>query len=170
MEFLAVGQVVRTIGLKGEVKIYPSTHFRDTRFKKGSRVFLLNENNEIEKELTIKSHRVNGNCDNLIFEEISTIEEAEKINKKYLFVEKNREILGKNEFFYSDLIGMKVSFDNGQEIGVVKAIEEYNSYATFRVQTKEKDVLIPFVKAFIKSISLEEKQIVVNYIKGLIWK
>ena len=168
MEFLTVGQIVRTIGLKGEVKIYPSTHFRDTRFKKGSRVFLLNDNNEIERELTIKSHRVNGNCDNLIFEEISSIEEAEKINKKYLFVEKNREILGKNEFFYSDLVGMKVDFDNGKEIGVVKAIEEYNSYVTLRVKTNGKDVLVPFVEAFIKSVSLEEKQIIVKFIEGLL--
>ena len=168
MEFLTVGQVVRTIGLKGEVKIYPSTHFRDTRFKKGSRVFLLNDNNEIERELTIKMHRVNGNCDNLIFEEITSIEEAEKINKKYLFVEKNREILGKNEYFYSDLIGMKVDFDNGQEIGVVKAIEEYNSYVTLRVKTKGKDVLIPFVEAFIKSVSLEEKHIIIKFIEGLL--
>ena len=168
MEFLAVGQVVRTIGLKGEVKIYPSTHFRDTRFKKGSRVFLLNENNEVERELTIKTHRTNGNCDNLIFEEISTIEEAEKLNKKYLFVEKNQEILGKNEYFYSDLIGMKVDFDNGKEIGVVKAIEEYTSYATLRVKTNGKDVLIPFVQAFIKSVSLEEKHIIINYIEGFL--
>ena len=168
MEFLTVGQIVRTIGLKGEVKIYPSTHFRDTRFKKGSRVFLLNDNNEIERELTIKSHRVNGNCDNLIFEEISSIEEAEKINKKHLFVEKNREILGKNEFFYSDLVGMKVNFDNGKEIGVVKAIEEYNSYVTLRVKTNGKDVLVPFVEAFIKSVSLEEKQIIVKFIEGLL--
>ena len=168
MEFLTVGQVVRTIGLKGEVKIYPSTHFRDTRFKKGSRIFLLNDNNEIERELTIKTHRVNGNCDNLIFEEITSIEEAEKINKKYLFVEKNREILGKNEYFYSDLVGMKVDFDNGKEIGVVKAIEEYNSYVTLRVKTSEKDVLIPFVKAFIKSVSLEEKHIIINFIEGLL--
>ena len=168
MEFLTVGQIVRTIGLKGEVKIYPSTHFRDTRFKKGSRVFLLNDNNEIERELTIKSHKVNGNCDNLIFEEISSIEEAEKINKKYLFVEKNREILGKNEFFYSDLVGMKVDFDNGKEIGVVKAIEEYNSYVTLRVKTNGKDVLVPFVEAFIKSVSLEEKQIIVKFIEGLL--
>ena len=168
MEFLTVGQVVRTIGLKGEVKIYPSTHFRDTRFKKGSRVFLLNDNNEVERELTIKAHRTNGNCDNLIFEEISTIEEAEKLNKKYLFVEKNREILGKNEYFYSDLIGMKVDFDNSKEIGVVKAIEEYTSYATLRVKTNGKDVLIPFVQAFIKSVSLEEKHIIINYIEGLL--
>ena len=168
MEFLTVGQIVRTIGLKGEVKIYPSTHFRDTRFKKGARVFLLNESNEIEKELTIKAHRTNGDCDNIIFEEISSIEEAEKINKKYLFIEKNREFLGKNEYFYSDLIGMKVDFDNGQSIGFVKAIEEYNSYATLRVKTPGKDVLIPFVKAFILSVSLEEKQITVKFIEGLL--
>ena len=170
MEFLAVGQIVRTIGLKGEVKIYPSTHFRDTRFKKGSHVFLLNENKEIERELTIKLHRTNGDCDNIIFEEIDSIEEAEKINKRYLFVEKNPEILGKNEYFYSDLIGMKVDFDNGQTIGTVKAIEEYNSYATLRVKTTEKDVLIPFVNAFISSVSLEEKHIIVKYIKGLLWE
>ena len=168
MEFLTVGQVVRTIGLKGEVKIYPSTHFRDTRFKKGARVFLLNEQNEIERELTIKMHRINGDCDNVIFEEIGSIEEAEKINKKYLFVEKNQEFLGKNEYFYSDLIGMKVDFDNGKSIGVVKAIEEYNSYATLRVKTSGKDVLIPFVKAFILSVSLEEKHITVKFIEGLL--
>jgi 16S rRNA processing protein RimM len=168
MEFLTVGQVVRTIGLKGEVKIYPSTHFRDTRFKKGARVFLLNEQNEIEKELTIKMHRTNGDCDNVIFEEIGSIEEAEKINKKYLFVEKNPEFLRKNEYFYSDLIGMKVDFDNGKSIGVVKAIEEYNSYATLRVKTSGKDVLIPFVKAFILSVSLEEKHITVKFIEGLL--
>jgi len=168
MEFLTVGQVVRTIGLKGEVKIYPSTHFRDTRFKKGARVFLLNEQNQIERELTIKMHRVNGDCDNVIFEEIGSIEEAEKINKKYLFVEKNPEFLGKNEYFYSDLIGMKVDFDNGKSIGVVKAIEEYNSYATLRVKTSGKDVLIPFVKAFILSVSLDEKQIIVKFIEGLL--
>ena len=168
MEFLTVGQIVRTIGLKGEVKIYPSTHFRDTRFKKGSRVFLLNNNNEIERELTIKAHRVNGNCDNLIFEEITSIEEAEKINKKYLYVEKNREILGKNEYFYSDLVGMKVDFDNGKNIGVVKAIEEYSSYVTLRVKTEGKDVLVPFVEAFIKSVSLEDKLIIVKFIEGLL--
>ena len=168
MEFLTVGQIVKTIGLKGEVKVYPSTHFRDTRFKKGSHVFLLNDDGEIERDLTIKLHRVNGTCDNLVFEEIKSIEEAEKIIKKQLFVEKNTEILGKNEYFYSDLVGMKVNFDNGKEIGVVKAIEEYAAYATLRVKTSSKDVLIPFVNAFIKTVSLEDKQIIVNYIDGLL--
>lgn len=168
MEFLTVGQIVRTIGLKGEVKIYPSTHFRDTRFSKGSRVFLLNDKNEIERELTIKLHRTNGDCDNLIFEEISTIEEAEKINQKFLYVEKDQKFLKNGEFFYTDLVGMTCEFDNEKTIGKVIKIEEYNSYATLRVKTTEKDVLIPFVQAFVKSVSLEEKKIIVNYIEGLL--
>ena len=168
MEFLTVGQVVRTIGLKGEVKIYPSTHFRDTRFSKGSRVFLLNDKNEVERELTIKLHRTNGDCDNLIFEEITTIEEAEKIIHQYLCVEKEQKFLKNGEFFYSDLVGMTCEFDNGKLIGKVAKIEEYNSYATLRVKTDEKDVLIPFVKSFIKSVSLEDKKIIINFIEGLL--
>ena len=63
---------------------------------------------------------------------------------------------------------MKVDFDNGKKIGVVKAVEEYTSYQTLRVKTNGKDVLIPFVKAFIKSVSLEDKQIIINYIDGLL--
>lgn len=170
MEFLTVGQVVRTIGLKGEVKIYPSTHFGDSRFSKGSHVFLLNDNNEIERELVIKIHRKNGDCDNLIFEDISSIEEAEKINKKFLYVEKKQEFLEKGEYFYSDLIGMEAIFDNNKKIGKVIKVEEFNSYATLRVKTEGKDALIPFVKSFIKSVSLEDKTIVVNFIEGLLWE
>ena len=168
MDYLAVGQIVRTVGLKGEVKIYPSTHFRDARFKKGAHVFLLNDNKEIEKELTIKTHRQNGDCDQVVFEEISTIEEAEKINHKYLFVEKDQSFLNSSSFFYSDLMGMNVEFDNGKNIGIVTKIEEYNSYATLRVKTSGKDVLIPFVKSFIKSVSLDDKKIIINFIEGLL--
>ena len=112
-----------------------------------------------DSELTIKLHRTNGDCDNLIFEEITSIEEAEKILHKNLFVEKDQKFLKNGEFFYSDLVGMTCEFDNGKSIGKVIKIEEYNSYATLRVKTTEKDVLIPFVKSFIKSVSLEEKKI-----------
>ena len=73
MEYLSVGKIVRTIGLKGEVKVFPITHFRDSRFKKGSHVFLLDNNNNVLRDLTIKIHKKNGECDNLIFEEISSM-------------------------------------------------------------------------------------------------
>ena len=50
-----------------------------------------------------------------------------------------------------------------------KKIEEYSAYATLRVaREKHKDVLIPFVKSFILDVNLEEKKIIVKYIKGLL--
>ena len=77
MDFLTVGTIVRTIGLKGEVKVYPSTHFRDSRFSKGSHVFLLDENHNIVEDLLIVKHAKNGDCDNLIFEGFDSIEKVE---------------------------------------------------------------------------------------------
>ena len=168
MEYLIVGTIVRTIGLKGEVKVYPSTHFRDSRFSKGSHVFLLNENKEIEEDLLIVKHLKNGDCDNLIFEGYDSIEKAEKIIKRDLYVQKDNSFLKKDQYFYSDLEKMDVYFDNGDYIGKVKKVEEYTSYVTLRVSHQPKDVLIPFVNAFIKSVSLEEKKIVVKYIEGLL--
>lgn len=168
MEFLTVGRIVRTIGLKGEVKVYPTTHFRDSRFKNGNHVFLLDENNEISQDLIISKHKKNGDCDNLIFEGVDTIEKAEPLLKKDLVVEKDRSFLKKDQYFYSDLVGMDAYFDNGNLIGKVTKVEEYNKYATLRIAHKPKDVLVPFVNHFIKDVSLEEKKIVVNYIEGLL--
>ena len=168
MEFLTVGRIVRTIGLKGEVKIYPTTHFRDSRFKNGSHLFLIDENNNVERELVIKMHRTNGDCDNLIFEGIDTIEKAEEILKRDLFVLKDRSFLKKNQYFYSDLVGLDAYFDNGSLVGKVKKVEEYNKYATLRIEHSPKDVLVPFVDNFILDVSLEDKRIVIRYLEGLL--
>ena len=169
MEYLLVGTIVKTVGLKGEVRIYPSTHFRDSRFKVGNHVFLLDENGEKYKSLTIKKHNKIGEMDQLIFEEISSIEEAQLFVRKDLFVEKDRSFLKKDTYFFDDLVGCKTYFDRGDFIGEVIKVEEYNSYATLRVQTEQKKtVLIPFVNAFIKEVDIDEKIIVVNFIEGLV--
>ena len=70
MEYLTVGTIVKTVGLKGEVKVYPSTSFRDSRFKKGSHLFIIDKDNNVLRELTVKVHRINGSLDQLTFEEV----------------------------------------------------------------------------------------------------
>lgn len=169
MEYLLVGTIVKTVGLKGEVRIYPSTHFRDSRFKVGNHLFLLDEDGNISQKLTVKKHVKNGEMDQVIFDEISSFEEAQLFVKKDLFVEKDRSFLKKDTYFFDDLKDCVVYFNNGQLIGKVKKVEEYSSYATLRVVTeKEKSVLIPFVNAFIKEVNLDEKKIIVNFIEGLV--
>jgi 16S rRNA processing protein RimM len=168
MEYLSVGQIVKTVGLRGEVKVYPLTHFRGSRFKKGNHVFVLNDKNEVIRDLTIKNHQQKDTVDIISFNEIATIEEAEKLINAYLNVIKDRSFLKKDEYFYSDLIGNDVFFDNGQEIGKVIKVEEYASYVTLRIKTSGKDVLVPFVNRFINEVNLEEHKIVINFIEGLL--
>ncbi len=169
MEYLIVGTITKTVGLKGEVKVYPSTHFRDSRFKSGNHLFVINKDNDEKIKLTIKAHHKNGDCDNLLFNEITSIDEAEKYVHLDLYIEKDSSFLKKGYYFYSDLVGLDVYFDNDTYIGKIKKIEEYNTYATFRVQRENnKDVLIPFVKNMVKSVSLEDKKIIVYFIEGLV--
>jgi 16S rRNA processing protein RimM len=168
MEYLSVGQIVKTVGLRGEVKVYPLTHFRGSRFKKGNHVFVLNDKNEVIRDLTIKNHQQKDTVDIISFNEIATIEEAEKLINAYLNVIKDRSFLKKDEYFYSDLIGNDVFFDNGQEIGKVIKVEEYASYVTLRIKTSGKDVLVPFVNRFVNEVNLEEHKIVINFIEGLL--
>jgi len=168
MEYLSVGQIVKTVGLRGEVKVYPLTHFRGSRFKKGNHVFVLNDKNEVIRDLTIKNHQQKDTVDIISFNEIATIEEAEQLINAYLNVVKDRSFLKKYEYFYSDLIGNDVFFDNGQEIGKVIKVEEYASYVTLRIKTSGKDVLVPFVNRFINEVNLEEHKIIINFIEGLL--
>ena len=87
-----------------------------------------------------------------------------------LQVVKDNKLLKKDEYYYSDLIGLDVYFDNDQYIGKVKRVEEYASYQTLRIESEQKDVLIPFVNAFIIDVDLEKKIIKVKYMDGLKWK
>ena len=167
MEYLTVGTIIKTVGLRGEVKVYPSTSFGDFRFKKGSHLFVTLSDGEL-KELTVKSRRVNKGLEHITFEEISSIEEAETLIHKELCVEKDEKILKKDQYFYSDLIGLDVYFDSGTYIGKVKKVEEYASYQTLRVKADKKDVLIPFLKTFILSVDLDKKTIKVKFMEGLL--
>ena len=170
MEYLVCGSITKTVGLKGEVRVYPKTDFRDSRFKVGNHIFLSDgKSNDNLIEVTIRTHRNQGEMDVISFKEFQTVESVTPFVGYDLLVVKDKKILKKDEYFYSDLLGMEVYFDNGTFIGIVKKIEEYASYRTLRVaREKEKDVLIPFVNAMVSDVNLEEKKITVKYIDGLL--
>ena len=169
MDYLTVGRIVKTVGLKGEVKVYPTTHFRGSRFKKSNHVFIF-LNNEYKK-LIIRSHRENGNLDIIAFEGLNKIDDVEVYVQKDLFVLKDDSFLANGQYFFVDLENCNVYDEENNYIGKVKKIEEYSSYSTLRIsRERNKDVLIPFVKTFIKSVDINEKKIIVKVIEGLLWR
>lgn len=119
MEYLTLGKIVKTCGLKGEAKILCSTHFSYDRYQKNNHVYLWNEKTDERIEVTVKSFRKDGLFDFVQFKEIPSIDALTPHINEYVQVEKDLSFLLANEYFYSDLLGSEV-YDSDTLLGKVK--------------------------------------------------
>lgn len=168
-KYLKVGTILKTIGLKGDVKVFSTTSFKDIRYKKGNVLFVLI--NSEYKSLTIESHSFKGgNFDQIKFKEINSIEEAEKLLSHDFFALKDESILFENEFFYEDLIGLEVYDSDSNKLGTVASVEEFPAQITLKISKKpaKGEFFVPFNDFFIKNVDLKNKKITINVIEGLI--
>ena len=168
MEYLTLGKIIDTFSLDGSVKILSSTTNQDIRYRKGNKVFI-SDSGEM-KEFTVASYRRSSNCDIVKFQEITTVDEASLLKGKEVLVIKDSNDLKEGYYFYSDLKGCTIIAD-GKKLGQVIEVEEFPAQLTLRCKaTNGKPFFVPFVKAFIKSVSIENKEIEINFVEGLLWK
>lgn len=168
-EYLNVGKIVNTQGLKGEVRVISQTDFPELRYKKGTILTLFQEKKE-PVELTIKSHRKHKNFDIVTFEGHFSINDVEKYRDGILKVSKEKLTdLPENEFYYHQIIGLSVIDENDQELGKIKEILSPGANDVWVVQRpKKKDVLIPYIESVVQSIDLENGVVHVEIPEGLI--
>lgn len=167
--FLTIGKIINVRGLQGEVKVFSTTDFPEARFKKGNVVYLYDGKNDDRIEVTITQVNFVKGYFFLKLKGIDTIEAAEKIINWYLQAPKKESFLNQDQFYYDDLENCKV-YDEGRSfIGIVKKVEAYSAQHSLRImRDQKKDVLIPFVKAFIKHVDIHLKEITVHVIDGLL--
>ncbi|ALS00469.1 16S rRNA processing protein RimM [Enterococcus silesiacus] len=168
-EYLNVGKIVNTQGLKGEVRIISQTDFPELRYKKGS-VLTLFQEKKTPIELTIKTHRKHKNFDIVTFEDHFSINDVEKYRDGILKVSKDglKDLPG-DEFYYHEIIGLTVIDENNEELGKIKEILSPGANDVWVVQRpKKKDALIPYIESVVKSIDLEAGIVRVEIPEGLI--
>ena len=169
MDYVVVGKVVSTHGIKGDLKIYPLTDFAKIRFKKGKVFELYNE--EIDKvvKVTCFSNKTSGKFLVVHFDEINTPEEGIKY-QNYIIRMNSEELhkLPKDTYYYKDLIGSKVYLSNDELYGEVIAISSNGRQDLLRIKLlNNKETLLVFVNALIKEVDVNNKKIVLNDIEGL---
>lgn len=164
MEYIKVGIIATTKGLKGEVRIKSLTNMQDDRFKVGNAIYILE--NDQYKELIIKSHQIHKNSDILIFKGYDDINKIEKYKGYDLYVPIDQEVyLDENEFFIEELIGLKVY--QGKELkGEVVDIVTYPQGDYLLVSTETGEKLVPFRDEFIEN--QDEEKIFVIEMEGLL--
>ena len=166
-EYLEVGQIVNTNGLKGLLKINPFTD-DITRIERLKTIFIEHKKELLEFE--IESVRYQKKQVLLKLKGIDTIEEAEKYREDYLKINRNKEEkLPEDTYYIVDLIGLDIYTENGELLGKLDDIFSTGSNDVYVVKNSEgKQILLPAISDVIKNIDLEQKKIVVNLIEGLL--
>jgi 16S rRNA processing protein RimM len=166
-EYLEVGKIVNTHGVKGEIKVMPLTD-DPQRFTKLKRVYL-DKMGTLEK-VDIEEVKFQKNTVILKLKGINDLNTAETLKEMFLKVDRQDAVkLPKDSFFVCDLIGCEVFEENGMSLGFLKEILKTGSNDVYAVGNEnKKDILIPALKSVVKEISIENKKIIVSLPKGLI--
>ena len=167
--YLAVGKIVNTQGLKGEVGVISVTDFVNERYKKGALLTIFQDGKETV-EVTVKSHRKHKNFDLLTFENHPRIEDVEIYKGSELKVSKEhiQELEGE-DYYYHQIIGLSVVTDEGEELGEIKEILSPGANDVWVVKGKaKKDILLPYIDDVVKEVNLEEGRVVVSIMEGLL--
>ena len=162
MEKIKIGRIVNAVALRGEVKIYNYSGYRE-RYEELDRIIIENEEYEIEKV------RYQQEMVILKLSGIDNRNAAEAMKNKDVYItEEDLEELPDDTFYIRDLIGLEVIDDSGR-IGVIKDVLQPSSQDVYVIQTdNNQDIMIPAVKEFVKEVNLEEKYIKVSLIEGML--
>lgn len=166
-EYLEVGQIVNTFGVKGIVKVNPFTD-DITRFEDLKKLFICKKDQM--QEIEIEEVKYHKNMVLLKLKGIDDINKAERLKGLYLKIHRKDAIpLPEGTYFIADLIGLKVYADDGKLLGKVDDI--YNNGSTDIYVIKDelgKQILLPGIEEVLKEINLEQEKIIVHLLKGLI--
>ena len=168
MEYLLLGKVVDKFGLDGTLKIYSTTNNAEKRYKKFAKVFLYDEKTDERKECQVESFRKSGVFD---FVKLKGFDAnlAEQVKGFEVQVIKDNNDLEVGYYFYSDLIGCEILDENKKVLGIVKNVEEFPAQITLRVSRKNgKDFFVPFIKQFIKKVDIQNKNIEIIVLEGML--
>ncbi len=166
MEYVTIGKILNTFGIKGELKVDVYTDFPEDRFQKGSTVYIGDD----YLPFKVASHREHKGFMLLLLEDNEDINLVEKFKGMYLYKSKDDiKPLQDGQYYFSDLKDLDVYADD-ERIGKVLNVESGLRNNNLRVLKAEdnKEYLIPFIPVFIKKVDLEERRIDINRIEGLI--
>ena len=165
-DMLRVGVFANTHGVRGEIKVFPTTDDAQ-RFKKLKKVYL--DTGKEKMELEISSVRFFKNLVILKFKGIDNINDIEKYKGKDLLVTRDQAVpLEEDEYFIYDIIGAKVVTEDGNEFGQLKEVLQTGANDVYVVKTIEgKEILLPVIEECILNIDIENKVVTAHIMPGL---
>lgn len=166
-DLLQVGAITSTHGIRGEVKVFPTTDDVN-RFKKLKEVLLDTGKEKITLE--IQGVKFFKQFVILKFKGIDNINDIEKYKGKSLFVTRENAVkLKKDEYFIADMIGCSVEDEDGNYLGELKDVMLTGANDVYVVENEDgKELLFPAIKECVLNVDIEQRKITVHIMPGLL--
>ena len=164
---LQVGVITTTHGIRGEVKVFPTT---DTarRFLELKYVYL--ESAGEYKKLEIQNVKFFKKFAILKLSGFHDINEAEKYKGKELWIPREEaQPLEEDEYYIGDLIGMEVVLEDKSSFGVLKDVMETGANDVYVIRMGDgRELLLPAIKQCILDVDMEQRRMKVHVLEGLL--
>ncbi len=165
-QLLRVGVFANTHGVRGEIKVFPTTDDVN-RFHKGLPLFLATGKEMMPLE--VSSVKFFKNMVILGFRGINNINDIEKYKGSELYVDREHAVpLEEGEYFICDVIGATVVTEEGGELGILKDVMQTGANDVYVIELKNgREVLFPVIPDCVKDVDTEAKRVTVHVMKGL---
>ncbi len=161
-DFIVLATIVRSHGLKGEVKVSLSCSGVD-RLASCANLRLVKDGKELKKVTIIRSFQHPDGDAVVRLKEVVGIEEAEALRGTQLAIlSGEKPELPPDNYYLDDLIGMTVVNDKGESLGQIAEIMENLANGVCVIRNGEKELLIPVLKSVIREVDLKGRRMVVD--------
>lgn len=166
-QLLQVGVITQPHGVRGEVKVFPTTD-DPVRFKKLKKVIL--DMGKEKLDLEVEHVKFFKQFVIVKFKEFDNINDIERYKRCPLLVTRENAVsLEEDEYFVADMIGMKVITEDGTEFGTLSDVMETGANDVYVIDSKEHgEVLMPAIKECVLNVDMESGIITVHLMNGLI--
>ena len=168
MEKIKIGKIVNAVALRGEVKVYHYSDYKE-RFEELEEILVERKGKYTAYE--IENVRYQKNTAILKLKGVDDRNAAEALKESDIYItEDDLRELPEDTFYVKDLIGCRViNEENGVEIGVIKDVLQNSAQDIYQIELKNgKEALIPVVGEFVREVSIKEKYVKIHLIPGFI--
>ncbi|MDO3410725.1 ribosome maturation factor RimM [Saccharibacillus sp. CPCC 101409] len=168
--FLSVGKVANTHGIRGELKIFPYTDFPEMRFAAGKELLLIEPEGGSPLKVKVIAAREQKNVYIVKLDGYDNINQVEKYKGWDVKVPKKEAVEAEeNAYYFHEIIGCAVLDEHGQELGIVKDILTPGANDVWVVKGKGgKELLIPFIEDIVKDVDVQKKVVRIEVMEGLL--
>lgn len=160
MEYIYIGDIVNTHGLKGEVRILSDFKFKDSAFKPDMNIYIGKK--KIKEKIV--NYRIHKNYDMLRFENKRHIDDVIIYKGESAYVKRSE--LDYDGYLNEDLIGLDV-YCQDKNVGHITNILKTNAHEILVIENGKKH-MVPNIDEFILNVDLDNKRVDIKYLEGLL--